>query len=282
MIRTTLVLSATLALVASATLSRAQSAQPVTGPLEGVGVEQRLGDSIPLDTQFTDSSGRVVRLRDCFHGRPVLLTPVYYKCPMLCAVTLNQLGRSLNGLSEDVGASFDIVTFSFDPRETPQLAEGKKRSQLKAYRRPSAEQGWSFLTGSEPSIRALTDAIGFHYKWDEPSQQYVHPGALVVLTPSGKISRYFLGVDYPPSDLRAALDEAGRDAVGPPAERVFLYCFRYDPATGKYGLIISRSLRAMGAFLVVALAGLTVALNRMHARRTRGGPALTGEAHGDR
>lgn len=251
-----------LVLVAAA---RAGGAGPAA--LDGVGVDQKLGDTIPLDLPFTDDTGKPVRLRDLLHGRPIILTPVYYKCPMLCTVTLNQLGRTLTALSETVGEQFDIVTFSIDARDTAELAAGKKRTQLRAYRRPSAAQGWAFLTGPAASIHALTDAIGFRYRWDEPSQQFVHAGAVLVLTPEGKITRYFLGVDYPPTELRAALQEARAGTVSTPAAQVFLYCFRYDPATGRYGLIIDRGLKVLGVSLVLTLAGTMVLLTRLHRRR---------------
>lgn len=262
---------ATMALLATATLAPARNAGAPASVVEGVGVEQRLGAAVPLDATFTDSSGRRVTLGDCFRGRPVLLTPVYFECPALCTVTLNQLGRSLNALTESAGADFDIVTFSINPAETPELAAKKKAGYLRAYGRPTANAGWHFLTGSEAEIRKVTDAIGFRYRWDEASRQFVHAGAAVVVSPSGKVSRYFLGVDYPPTDLHAAMRAALREQVGPPAEQVFLYCFRFDPTTGKYGLIVSRVLKVMAASLVLALVGSAFLMNRLHAARLKGG-----------
>lgn len=235
--------------------------------LVGVGVDQKLGGVVPMDAAFVDESGKLVTLRDCFHGRPVLLTPVYYECPMLCTVTLNQLGRTVNAMKESVGEEFDIVTFSINPKETPELARRKKASQLAAYRRPTAEAGWKFLTGSEASTRQLTETIGFRYRWDQASQQYIHAGALVVLTPDGRVSRYFLGVDYPPTELEAALTKARSGTISGAVEPVLLYCFRYDPATGKYGLIISRALKVMGVVLIGGLVTMMVVLTRRSSAR---------------
>jgi protein SCO1/2 len=244
-------------------------AAPATQPsiLNGVGVEQRLGSRIPLDLRFADENGKAVQLRQLIHDRPVLLTLVYYQCPMLCTVTLNQLSRSLNALSESAGDQFDILTISFDPRETSGLAAAKKQIYLKGYQRPTAANGWHFLTGSEDSIRKLTSAVGFNYRWDAEHQIYAHASAVVVLTPDGTISRYFLGVDYPPVQLRQAIRDADAGSVGAKAEQVFLYCFHYDPATGRYGLIINRAIQALGLFTVVALAGLI--MFHLHRERKR-------------
>jgi protein SCO1/2 len=246
--------------------------------LVDVGVDQRLGAGLPLDAKFVDERGREVTLGECLHGRPALLTPVYYECPMLCMVTLNQLGRTLNALSETVGTDFDIITISIDPKEGPELARKKKAGLLKGYRRAPAEEGWVFLTGSEESIRRVTDAVGFRYRWDEASQQFIHAGAVVVLTPDGRVSRYFLGVDYPPTAVRAALNEARGGTIGPAAERVFLYCFHYDPATGRYGLIISRALKVAGVGLVLGLAGMLAVLSRRSAARRVTGAEGGGDA----
>lgn len=264
------------ALWVQAAVCAAQTTGAGPSALEGVGVDQRLGERVPMDVALTDSSGRIVTLRDCFRGKPVVVTPVYFECPSLCTVTLNQLSRSLSALKESVGTDFDVVTFSINPNETSDLAAQKKAGYLKGYRRAGAEEGWHFLTGSEVEVKRLAEAIGFRYRWDEASQQFIHAGAVVVISPEGKISRYFLGVDYPPTELRAALQAAGRSEVARPAEQVFLYCFRFDPTTGKYGLIISRALKVMGAGLILGLGGLVVALNRIHAGRSKGGAHAAG------
>jgi protein SCO1/2 len=236
--------------------------------LKDVGIDQRLGRSLPLDVVLRDEHGRDVRLADCLHGgRPALLTFVYYECPGLCTTTLNQLTRSLNALRESAGDRFDVLTISFDPRETPDLAAAKKQTYLRAYRRPTAEEGWHFLTGPPDSIRRLTQAAGFRYTWDGEHQVFAHASAVIVLTPHGKISRYFLGVDYPPTDLRHALNAAATETVGPEAERVFLYCFHYDPTTGRYGLIIDRAIRAGGVLILLAVISLITVLILRERRR---------------
>lgn len=244
------------------------AAQPAGPPaLEGVGIEQRLGQQVPLDLVFHDEMGRDIALGQYFQGRPVLLMLAYYECPMLCTMSLNQLTASLNALSESVGQRFDIITVSFNPRETPQLAAAKKRNSLRAYRRPTAERGWHFLTGAEASIQRLTQAAGFGYRWDAKHQVYSHASGLIVLTSEGKISQYFLGVEYPPAQLRQALRTAATGGIGAQAPRVFLYCFHYDPATGKYGLIISRALQVMGVLTVAGLIGLIGSLGLIRSRR---------------
>jgi protein SCO1 len=222
--------------------------------LSGVGIDQNLGAQVPLEATFRDESGRTVRLGDYFGRRPVLLTLVYYQCPGLCTTILNDVSRSLNGLAESAGSEFDVVTVSFDPRETPDLAAAKKAAYLRGYQRPTAAAGWHFLTGPQESIDALTRAVGFRYAWDAGNKLWAHAAAIIVLTPDGKVARYFYGVEAPPTDLHQSILDASVGTVARPAERVLLYCFRYDPATGKWGLIISRLLRALGAITMVAVA----------------------------
>jgi protein SCO1/2 len=259
----------TCALFAFVAALAADAPLPTNAALQGVMIEQKLGAQVPLDLKFADETGAAVKLADYFHGRPVLLTMVYYECPMLCTMTLNQLTRSLNGLSESAGEQFEIVTVSFNPRETPALAAAKKSTYLRSYRRPSAADGWHFLTGSQASIDSLTRSVGFNYRWDEQQQAYAHASAVMVLTPQGKLSRYFLGVDYPPTEVREALRAADAGTVGPPADAIYFYCFRYDPASGRYGLIISRALRVLGVLIVLGLAALVVVLHRISTRRVR-------------
>lgn len=237
--------------------------------LDGIGVEQRLREQLPLDARFTDEAGRSIALGDLFHGRPVLLTLNYFECPSLCTTSLNQLTRSLNGLTEIAGERFDIVTVSFDPRETPQLAAAKKVSYLRSYRRPSAADGWHFLTGGQTSIDALTRAVGFNYRYDAAQQAYAHANMLAVIAPDGTISRYFLDLDYPPTALRAAIDDAGAGRVGQKAESIYFYCFKYDPTSGRYSLIIGRALKVLGVACVVGIAGLIASLQLVIARRRR-------------
>jgi protein SCO1 len=221
--------------------------------LQDVGIDQKLGAMVPLDLTFNDEQGRAVRLGDELDHRPVVLVLVYYQCPMLCTMVLNDLVATMRSMPETAGQDYDVLTVSFDPRDTPVLASLKKETYLAQYNRPGAERGWHFLTGEKTSIKALTDAVGFRYVWEPKFQMYAHASGIMVLTPGGKVSRYFYGVDYAPKDLRIALDEASGGHVGGLADSVLLYCFCYDPATGKYGLAISRMLKIGGVLTVLCL-----------------------------
>jgi protein SCO1 len=243
--------------------------------LKGVGIDQNLGAQVPLDAQFRDESGQTVRLGDYFGKRPVLLNLVYFKCPGLCTQVLNDVSRSMNGLAESAGEAFEVVTVSFDPREGPELAAAKKENYLRSYRRPTAEAGWHFLTGPQDSIDRLTRAVGFRYRWDARNQVFAHATAIIVLTPGGKVSRYFYGVEAPPTDLHNAILSAGRDAVGRRVDEVLLYCFHYDPATGRWGVIVSRLLKVLGAGTVLCLGGFVW---WQVARERRGSAALRAAA----
>ncbi len=228
-------------------------AQPTI--LNDVGIDQKLGQQVPGDLSFRDDMGRPVHLGDYFGKRPLILALVYYKCPMLCTMVLNDLTKSLNGMNLTAGEQFDILTVSFDPSETPALAAEKKRQYLRAYRRPAAENGWHFLTGSQDSIDRLTRAVGFRYAWDPQYQVFAHASGIMILTPQGKLSRYFFGIDYVPSDLRLSLVEASNRTISTPADTILLYCFHYDPRTGRYGLIISRAIEIGGALTLLILGG---------------------------
>ena len=244
--------------------ARADQSQPAI--LKNVGIEQKLGVTIPLDLRFTDEYGHAVQLADYFKDRPVILVLVYYQCPMLCTMVLNDLLRTMRSMPETAGRDFDVLTVSFDPRDTPELALRKQETYLAQYDRPGAEIGWHFLTGEPASIHALTDAVGFHYVWDPKFQVYAHASGIIVLTPRGKISRYFFGIDYVPKDLRLALTEASGDKIGGWTDAVLLYCFCYDPATGKYGLAISRLLKTGGVATVLGMT-VFVCLNLRRERR---------------
>jgi protein SCO1 len=196
---------------------------------------------------------------------------VYYQCPMLCTMVLNDLLRTMRAMPETVGKDFDVITVSFDPRDTPELALLKKKTYLAQYDRPGAEKGWHFLTGRQASITDLTNAVGFRYVWDPKFQVYAHASGIMVLTPTGKISRYFFGIDYVPTDLRIALTEASGGHVGGLADAILLYCFCYDPATGKYGLAISRFLKVGGCLTILVLGSFIVTA----IRRERGRAKLT-------
>lgn len=230
--------------------------------LKKVSFEQYLGAQVPLDLPFRDEAGRGVLLSQYFTGRPVILALVYYECPMLCVQALNGLVRSLKVLTLEPGRDYTIVTVSFNPQETPQEAAAKKAEYVGRLKRPGAGDAWHFLTGNESSIRQLTAAVGFHYVYDEATKQYAHPTGMVVLTPEGKTSKYVFGIDYGPRDLRLALVEASDHKVGTPADRLLLYCYHYDPATGKYGLVVMNVLRIAGVLTVVSIAGLVLLLRR--------------------
>jgi protein SCO1/2 len=221
--------------------------------LREVRIDQKLGAPLPLEVTFRDESGETVRLQQYFGEKPVILSFVYYECPMLCSQVLNGLLESLKTLSFDAGNQFEVVTVSFDPGETPKLAAEKKASYLKQYERAGAEDGWHFLTGDTSAIRQLTNAAGFHYKYDAATDQFAHASGIMAITPQGKIARYFYGIEYPGRDLRLALVEASENKIGSFVDQVLLYCFHYDPAVGKYGLVIMNVLRLAGIATVMAL-----------------------------
>ncbi|MCX8072128.1 MAG: SCO family protein [Candidatus Binatia bacterium] len=234
--------------------------------LQKVDFEQRLGTQVPLDLMFRDESGQTVRLGDYFQGKPVVLTLSYYECPMLCTLVLNGLVSALRALRFDLGKEFVAINVSFNPRESAELAAAKKATYLKEYRRSGAEAGWHFLTGGEAAIQRLTEAVGFRYAWDEKNQQYAHATGLVVLTPGGQIARYFYGVEFSPRDLRFALIEAAEGKIGSPVDKLLLYCFHYDPATGRYSAIALNSIRIGGAITVLALATFIIVMLRRERR----------------
>ncbi|HYY96826.1 MAG TPA: SCO family protein [Pyrinomonadaceae bacterium] len=258
----------------AAASARGQYAQPPVGPvptgnstevLKKVGIEQKLNSQIPLDLSFRDETGREVRLGEYFRsGKPVVLTLVYYECPMLCNQVLNGMVGTLQALSFTPGREFEVVTVSFDPREGPELAARKKETYLKRFGRAGAGEGWHFLTGDKDSIDRLAQSVGFRYVWDEQSKQFAHASAIMVATPEGRLSHYFYGIEYSPKDLRLALVEASKGSIGSPVDELILYCYHYDPSTGKFAPVMA-VLRAAGVLTVFALAALIIFL----VRRTR-------------
>jgi len=236
--------------------------------LEKVGIDQKLGDSVPGDLLFKDEDGHVVRLQQYLGKRPTVLVLAYFQCPMLCTMVLNDVLRTIRAMSETVGKDFDIITVSFDPSDTPRMAALKKETYLAQYDRPGAEAAWHFLTGDQSSITSLTKAVGFRYAWDQSSKTFAHASGIMVLSPQGKISRYFYGIDYAPQDLRLALLEASDGKTGSLAEQTLLYCFQYNPATGRYGLAINRALKAGGLLTMLALGSTIVLLLRRERRST--------------
>ncbi len=231
--------------------------------LQNVGIEQHLNGQVPPDLVFVDDTGRTVKLGDYFGKKPLILNLVYYNCTMLCGEALAGLSGSMKMVKFNVGNEFDVITVSFNPSETPEIAAAKKQDYLKRYGRPGAASGWHFLTGSAESINALTKAVGFQYQYDPKLNQYAHATAIMVLTPQGRISRYFYGVDYPPKDLRLGLVEASQGKIGNAVDQVLLYCYHYDPATGKYGAIVNNILRLGAGLTVLLLGGLLFILWRL-------------------
>jgi protein SCO1 len=246
----------------------ALSAGELPAPLKDVRFDQRLNDQLPLDLPFVDDVGRPVRLGDYFGEKPVILVLAYFECPMLCTQVLNGLVRGMLDIPFTAGHEFNVVTVSFDPRETPAMAAAKKKTYVERYGKPGAAEGWHFLTGNSESIAALTEAVGFHYKYDAARGQFAHASGILVLTPAGKISRYFYDISYPGRDLRLGLVEASAGKIGSPVEQVLLFCFHYDPAAGTYGAAVMNLVRAGGLLTVICLAIFLTRLWRNDRRRS--------------
>ena len=239
----------------------------IPAPLREIGFDQNLDKPVPLDTPFRDESGRTVTLGEYFGRRPVVMVFAYYDCPMLCTMVINGLASALDVLSLEPGRDFEIVTVSFNPRDTPASATAKKAVYLERYRRPGAAEGWHFLTGDQPQTDRLTKAAGFRYAWDAETKQYAHPSGVIVLTPDGRLSKYLFGIEYGPRDLRLGIVEASAGKIGTPVDALLLYCYHYDPMTGRYGLAIMRAMRIAGATTVLALGGFIVFMVRNDKRR---------------
>jgi protein SCO1/2 len=241
------------------------TASTMPAPLGEIGFDQNIGELVPLDVPFTDEHGRRVQLGDYFGKRPVVMVFAYYDCPMLCTQVINGLSSALNVLSLAPHDDFEIVTVSFDPNDTPAAAAKKKAMYLERYTRKGAaglDAGWHFLTGDRPSIDRLTKAAGFRYVWDDRTKQFAHPTGIIVLTPEGRLARYLFGIEYGPRDLLFALVEASAGKVGTPADALLLYCYHYDPMTGRYGLAVMRTLRLAGTVTVLALVVFIVVMVR--------------------
>jgi protein SCO1/2 len=230
--------------------------------LKNVGIKQNLNQPLPLDLNFKDELGRAVRLGDYFGKKPVILSLVYFNCPMLCGEVLSGLESSLRMMKFDVGNEFDVITVSFDPKDTPEMAAKKKAEFLKRYKRAGAEQGWHFLVGQQDAIDALTKAAGFEYEYDEKTQQFAHASAIMIATPDGKIAQYYYGIEYPPKDLRLGLVEAGKGKIGNVVDALLLYCYHYDPEKGKYSATILRVLRLAGLATMLSLGTLIFVMIR--------------------
>jgi protein SCO1/2 len=238
--------------------------------LRNVGIDQKMGAQLPLDVSFTDDQGRAVTLRE-YTGKPMVLALVYYSCPSLCDLVLNAAVHSVRGLKFNAGDDFQLVAVSFDPRENYMLARDKKANYVKEYGRDGAASGFHFLTGTEASSKMLAQAVGFHFAYDATTNQYAHPSAIMVVTPEGKISRYFYGIDYPARDVKLGLMDATGGKIGSAIDQVQLFCFHYDPATGKYGVLIMRVLRLGGIVTLILLGG---AMWLMFRRERRAGATV--------
>lgn len=241
--------------------------------LQGVGFEQRIGSEIPLDATFTDEAGRSAPLRSYFGKLPVVLILAYYSCPMLCSQVMSGATAALQRTGFRIGHDFDVLTVSFDPRDTPDVAAKTKQIYMKQYHDPNAVQGWHFLTGNQQQIKELTDAVGFHYNYDPKTGQFAHVAGLVVLTPAGKLAQYFYGVGFVARDLRLALVQSSQEKLGSISDQILLFCCTYDPGTGKYNTMISRVLALAGGLTILGIGLLLFFLFRANLIG-RGGPTI--------
>ena len=230
--------------------------------LKDVGIDQKLNQQVPLDLTFRDETGKTVQLSQYFGQKPVLLSLVYFNCPMLCTQVLNGMEASMKGLPMDAGNEFNAISVSIDPSDKPVLAAVKQQMYVGMYGRPNGAQGWHFLTGDEDQIKKLADAVGFRYAYDPDSKQFAHASAIMVLTPDGKLSKYFYGIQYSPRDLRLGLVEASARKIGTPVDAILLFCYHYDPHTGKYGLLISRLIQIGGLLTVLGIGATMLILFR--------------------
>lgn len=235
--------------------------------LDQVGIDQHLNQQIPLDLSFTDENGQAVQLRQYFGKKPVIMTMVYFRCPMLCSQVLSGLTFTMNGMTGfNAGREFDLLTVSFDPRDTPQDAMENKERYLKMYRRSGSSEGWHFLVGKKEQIDALAQALGFRYAWDAENQQFAHASGIMLLTPEGRIAQYYYGIEYNPRNIHLGLVEASQGKIGTVIDQLLLFCYHYDPRQGKYGAAIFNILRISAATAVLVLGGFIILmLRREHA-----------------
>jgi protein SCO1 len=243
-------------------------ANKMSPQLQDVGIDQKLDSQVPLDLTFRDETGQNVALKSYFGKRPVILSLVYFNCPMLCPEVVAGMTRTLNLVKLDLGKDYDVLTISFDPKDTPLLAAEKKRAWLQGLTKPGAQSSWHFLTGDQDAITTLTGAVGFRYRWDSDSQQFAHATAIMVLTPEGKTSKYFYGADYSPTDLRLGLIQASHNKIGSPVDQILLFCCKYNAVTGKYDLIVSRVLSLSGLVTILVLGSFLFVMFRLGPKRT--------------
>lgn len=247
-------------------------AQQVNGPaiLNKVSIAQNLNAQIPPDLMFRDEAGNFVRIGDFFGKKPIVLSLVYFDCPALCTEVLNGELRAIKAISLDLGKDFEAVTVSFEPKDTPVLAKAKRDVYIGQYGRPGATNHWHFLTGTQQSIDALTNVVGFRYAYDFSIRQYAHAASILVLTPDGRIDRYFYGVVYPPRDVRLGLVEASEGKIGTLTDHALLFCYQYDPMTGRYGVVVMNVMRAAGGLTVLLLATFMIILFLRERKRPSG------------
>jgi protein SCO1 len=273
------VLAAGFLVAGTFSFAQANGAQDTNTPpppgLANVGIDQKLNAQIPLDLQFKDEQGKTVRLGDYFHsGRPVVLSLVYYQCPMLCSEVMNGEAAAFKVLKFLPGKEFEVVTVSIDPREKPELAAQKKVTYMERVDRPGTEKGWHFLTGEKPQIDALADAVGWHYRYDPKTDQFAHAAGIMLVTPEGKLAQYYYGVEYSAKDLRLGIIQASQNKIGNIADQVLLYCFHYDPKVGKYGATVTNIVRLGGAATLLVLGSFLIVMFR----RESHGQSGTGRA----
>ena len=252
-----------LLLVAFCAAAQTSDQPQVPKELQGIGIDQRLNAQIPLDAQFRDESGRQVRLGDYFGSKPVILALVYYRCTMLCSYILSGMVSGLRPLTFRAGRDFNVVAISIDPSEDPQLAASKRDNYVHSYSSKAGPEGWHFLTGTEPNIRAVADAVGFHYRYDPKTKLFLHASGLMVITPLGRIARYLYGVEFTPKDLKLSLMDASGNRIGSPVDQILLLCYHYDPVKGKYGAAVMNLLRfAAGLVLLILVTAMIVLFRR--------------------
>lgn len=243
--------------------------------VEQVSLDQHLGAELPLDAMLVDEQGQTVRLGDYFHGKPVIVNFVYFRCPMLCTQVLNGLLTSSQGLPLELARDYEIVSISIDPNDTPAMAAAKKERYVEKYRRSGGDAGWHFLTADEATIAKLTEIAGFRYAYDAKTDQFAHASGIIVATPEGRLARYLYGIDYPPTDLRLALVEASEGKIGSLVDQFLLLCYHYDPQTGRYGLVIARLIQGSGILTATCLGGFLIAMYRKERRLSRAAKEAT-------
>lgn len=238
--------------------------------LQGVGIDQHMGASLPLNATFTDQDGQRVQLGQYFKGKPVLFAPVYFTCPMLCNQILSGVVAGLRPLSLKPGRDFEIVAMSFNPSDTPGQARQKRDEFAHSYSSRVGVAGWHFLTGPQQSIDRVTKALGFRYRWDAEHHMFVHASGIMIATPEGRLARYFYGVEFEPKDLKLGLVEASHNRIGSPVDQILLFCYHYDPTTGKYGAVVVDLLRITSVLVLVVLTGMLVFFWRRDLRSESG------------